>query len=61
MELANRPDNSNADEWQLWLIENGVTSDNAPYIAIQICEAIEKQLVEIKYLKTIMEMRSHRK
>lgn len=39
--MNDRPDNSNADEWNLFLVEHGVSSDHSPYIAVQIAEALE--------------------
>lgn len=38
-----RPTTTNADEWQLWLVECGVKSSLAPFIAVQICEALEAE------------------
>lgn len=43
--MSERPTTSNADEWQLWLLEGplaGPGAVNAAYISVQIVEAIEE-------------------
>ncbi len=43
--MSERPTVSNADEWQLWLIEGplaGAPDVNVAYLAVQIVEAIEE-------------------
>jgi len=61
-EEMKRPKGSNADEWNMFLKYWLNGSDIAPFLAVQVAEAIEEAVAaETKYLRTIIEMSAQRR
>lgn len=56
--MAERPRTPNADDWSLYLEEMGVSPDCQPFLAVQICEAIEE--ISVLYMKAVNGRREFR-